>query len=89
MKKVLLGILTCTTMILGTKGILRNKSANVGYVVASYVTTNGAAQATVAGAVSAVGPIASARLGAQVGVRVGVIAAGPWGMLIGGAVGAL
>jgi hypothetical protein len=89
MKKVVLGIMTCTSMILGTKAVLGSSQANIGYAIASNVTTNGYACAAIEAGASAGTGYGVAWAGAKIGGRVGAALGGPWGLIGGAIVGAV
>jgi hypothetical protein len=89
MKKIVLGIFTCISMILGTKGVLRSSQANIGYAVASHVTNNGYVSAGIQGATGAAAGVGMTYAGAKIGGTWGALIGGPVGIIVGAAVGAV
>ena len=88
MKKAVLGVLTCSAMIFGTKELITSNEANVGYLLVSQVTKNGALQNAGSAAGSAAGWLGAVALGKYVGGAAGAIIGGPVGIIVGAAAGA-
>ncbi len=88
MKKAVFGVLTCSAMIFGTKELVKNNEANLGYLAVAAFTSNGAATSAGAGAGGAAGWLGAIALGKWIGGTAGAVVGGPVGIIIGSAAGA-
>jgi hypothetical protein len=88
MKKIILNIFACLTLIFGVKRLTNSKEINVGYWAASTLTKNGIIQNGAASAGGAAGWLGAQALGRFIGGAAGSIVGGPFGIIIGAGIGA-
>ena len=88
-RNAIFGLGLCAGLVLSAGSISKNTSANAGYAISSYLTSNATLQNGAAGAGGAAGGLAASCAGAKIGGKVGAVVGGPVGIIIGAGLGAM
>lgn len=82
-RNAIFGLGLCAGLVLSAGSISKNTSANAGYAISSYLTSNATLQN------GAAGGLAASWAGAKIGGKVGAVVGGPVGIIIGAGLGAM